>query len=84
MTTDCAEQPACKNDEDENGDDAGQPGARIDAPLMRPEQQFQTEQHRQRLCDRKDGHPRRDAVVDENEQRQAGEAETCDQRGVAP
>ena len=75
---------AVKMRDDESGDDAGQPGARIDAAVMRGEQQLQVQHQRQHLGDRKDGHPLRGAVVNESEEGQAGKAGRRGEQGTAP
>jgi hypothetical protein len=53
--------------DDQAGDDAGKPSARMDAAVMLRQQQFQGDRKRQRLARRIDQHPHGHAVVDFHE-----------------
>ena len=74
-TGETGDHPEGVDGDDEEGDDGGQPGPRIDAPLLRGQQQLHTQQQRQGLGDRKIGDARRRAVIDEHENGHAGEAQ---------
>ena len=55
---------------------AGEPGAGVAAAMLPRQQQFQGERERQTLAQRIDQDPHRRAVVADDEERQAGEAQS--------
>ncbi len=64
--------------------DAREPGTGVFAAFLPRQQQFQRQRQRHRLAQRIDQDPHRQAVVTDDEERHAGEAQSSDRNGRAP